>query len=258
MVETPCMAEGDSADRLRLKAVSGPAAGTEIEVRDELLLGRHAPEPGKLEGDLEISREHARIERSDSGDYLVTDLGSRNGTLVNGQTIDEATVLTVGDKIEVGQTTLVVQYSAPPPPEEGELAPRAFAPTRVAEIQPDPAAPPPEPEPEAPAEEPEEPEEPAEPEPPAAEPEPPAAEPAPTAVEPVPPEPEPAPPPTEPEAPAAEPEEEPAPPPAEPEVEPVGPLSLHVDPESREARLELGGDSEPIVLRWEDGRWQVS
>jgi FHA domain-containing protein len=221
------MTEERPTDRLRLKAVAGPAAGAEIEVRDELLLGRHAPEPGRLEGDPEISREHARIERRDSGDYFVTDLGSRNGTLVNGRDIKEPTVLSVGDKIEVGQTTLVVQYTAPPPPPaDDQIAPPGFAPTKIAPVQPEPG--PPEPEPA----------------PPEPEPEPPEPEPEPPEPEPEPPEPEPAPP-------------EPA---AAPVPEPLGRLSVHVevDPESREARLELGDDSEPILLRWEDGRWQIA
>lgn len=110
------MNEPGAPERLRLKVTGGNAAGSEIEVHDELLLGRHAPPPGQLGDDIEISREHARIRRADDADYVLEDLGSKNGTLLNGREISGPEELTVGDTIELGQTTLVVQYSAPPPP----------------------------------------------------------------------------------------------------------------------------------------------
>jgi V8-like Glu-specific endopeptidase len=50
--------------------------------------------------DLDASGRHAEI-RSSSDGYTVVDVGSRNGTLINGQTIQEA-VLKPGDEIEFG------------------------------------------------------------------------------------------------------------------------------------------------------------
>ena len=59
--------------------------------------------------DIAVSRRHT-IVRWDRGRFLVRDLGSGNGTLVNGQRIDEQ-VLQDGDQIEIGHT--VVHFLAP-------------------------------------------------------------------------------------------------------------------------------------------------
>jgi serine/threonine-protein kinase len=99
---------------LRLKVTAGGALGTEIQVRDEFLIGRHAPGAGTLGDDIEISRRHARISRTPDGQYVIEDLGSTNGTSVNGRRISAAEPLAVGDVIEVGATTLVVQVTMPP------------------------------------------------------------------------------------------------------------------------------------------------
>lgn len=60
---------------------------------------------------LQASREHAAI--SVSGDVAsITDLGSRNGTFVNGRRINGATPILVGDKIAIGGLELVLFESA--------------------------------------------------------------------------------------------------------------------------------------------------
>ena len=59
--------------------------------------------------DINVSRKHAVIERRDTGEWRVTDLGSTNGTTVNGRRITQA-VLKDGDRALVGNTTLVVHY----------------------------------------------------------------------------------------------------------------------------------------------------
>jgi pSer/pThr/pTyr-binding forkhead associated (FHA) protein len=150
---------------LRLKVTAGSAAGTEISVDDELLIGRNAEGEGNLGEDIEISRRHALISRADHGGWTIEDLGSRNGTMVNGHRLQRPQELGVGDTIEVGGTTLVVQITAPAtPPDPGGLpglegiaptvigrvsplpgaAPDPVAPTESAEPEPpEPAAPPP-------------------------------------------------------------------------------------------------------------------
>jgi hypothetical protein len=93
----------------------GPAAGSVMTVTDdELLIGRQAPGPGKLGNDIEISRRHARVMRESNGQFLIEDLGSTNGTYVNGERILGAQVLKAGDVVEMGDTKLTVEALAPP------------------------------------------------------------------------------------------------------------------------------------------------
>ena len=96
--------------RLRLRVTAGNAQGTEIQVADEFLIGREAPDEGKLGQDAEISRQHARITHT-GDEYVIEDLGSTNGTFLNGRKISRPEVLSAGDRIQVGATTLVVQVS---------------------------------------------------------------------------------------------------------------------------------------------------
>jgi hypothetical protein len=93
----------------KLKVESGNAAGKELDVGDELLIGRSAPGDGKLEGDTEISRQHARIARGPGGGLTIEDLNSTNGTYVNGSRITGAQPLGHGDVVKVGITTLRVE-----------------------------------------------------------------------------------------------------------------------------------------------------
>ena len=74
--------------------------------REEVILGR-ALEADVRVNDLKVSREHARINivinpLDNTKKYIITDLHSRNGTLINGQKIVQE-VLRNGDKIKVGE-----------------------------------------------------------------------------------------------------------------------------------------------------------
>lgn len=87
----------------RLRFASGPRKGEDFRLEGrEVLIGRQ-------EGDLilhdeEASRRHARIIPDGAG-YAIEDLGSRNGTTVNGQPVTRAR-LTDSDEIEIGSTIL--------------------------------------------------------------------------------------------------------------------------------------------------------
>jgi pSer/pThr/pTyr-binding forkhead associated (FHA) protein len=70
-----------------------------------ILVGR-APSADLRLGDPRISRLHARIEMRNDGVY-VEDLGSRNGTLVDGSAISEPRRLEVDDELTVGPAALV-------------------------------------------------------------------------------------------------------------------------------------------------------
>ena len=69
-------------------------------------IGR-APECELVIKDSKASRRHARLHSRD-GVLLLTDLGSTNGTRVNGNRITEM-VLGEGDRIQIGETSLVVE-----------------------------------------------------------------------------------------------------------------------------------------------------
>jgi pSer/pThr/pTyr-binding forkhead associated (FHA) protein len=92
-----------------LEVVAGKAVGSSLVVADELVIGRHAEGKASLGGDDEISRDHARLTLDTRGVCAIEDLGSTNGTYVNGLKISSSQTLLVGDTVEVGATTLVVR-----------------------------------------------------------------------------------------------------------------------------------------------------
>ena len=119
-----------------LNVVAGNAAGSAIPLEQELVIGRSTPGLGSLGGDSEISRVHARVYHDASGQLIVEDLGSTNGTFVNGNRISSPTPLRGGDQVRVGQTTLGVEGGAA----EGATAVGHAIPPVVAPIPPPAAA----------------------------------------------------------------------------------------------------------------------
>ena len=93
-----------------LLLVTGPSAGKRFELQAELTLGRSPSCEIPLE-DQRVSRRHAKLEWVD-GQARVQDLGSRNGTLVNGERIDVPVVLLPGDRVQVGDTTVLYEPSS--------------------------------------------------------------------------------------------------------------------------------------------------
>src|SRR5579862_7679232 len=58
----------------------------------------------------ELSREHLAIERQ-GNQWLVRDLGSTNGSKVNGERITQPRILRSGDRITAGQLTMIYRES---------------------------------------------------------------------------------------------------------------------------------------------------
>ena len=94
----------------RLRVKSGPLAGQTIDVEDEVVIGRE--DTDLTIDDEELSRRHAVVRRHASR-LQVEDLGSTNGTYVDGTRIEEPTVLGGGAEIRLGITTLVVEGVLP-------------------------------------------------------------------------------------------------------------------------------------------------
>ncbi len=77
---------------------------------DEVTLGREEG-IGVSIRDPEVSRQHARIGWQ-AGTYYIEDLGSTNGTFLNGAPVTGRQLLRSGDTIGMGQTLLVFQEQA--------------------------------------------------------------------------------------------------------------------------------------------------
>lgn len=79
--------------------------GTRVQIAlDPITIGRH-PDCDVVLDDQEVSRQHAEVRRDD-GEFLLVDLGSLNGTKVNGAGVKAPRPLEDGDVITIGAHTL--------------------------------------------------------------------------------------------------------------------------------------------------------
>lgn len=109
--EPTMMAPGRPAASLVIR--QGPQAGMSFPmVGNQVILGREEGMDIVLQ-DPEASRRHTRISWQ-AGHFIVEDLGSTNGTFVNGVQITSPKILSPGDSIGIGQTALVFQGAEGP------------------------------------------------------------------------------------------------------------------------------------------------
>jgi len=89
---------------------SGPTPGVTFPLEgDQLIIGRDSSN-GVAINDAEISRKHSRLSFQ-GGKYVLEDLGSTNGTFVNGQRLAGPVVLKPGDVVSLGEQ-IVLMYDA--------------------------------------------------------------------------------------------------------------------------------------------------
>jgi diguanylate cyclase (GGDEF)-like protein len=91
---------GAVRNRPRLIVVAGPNVGAMHRVTDGTVVGREGAAAVQIDSP-EVSRRHARIYVAEAG-FFVEDLGSRNGTFLNGQPVERPMPLTDGDKLGFG------------------------------------------------------------------------------------------------------------------------------------------------------------
>lgn len=106
----PAPPTDDEPPMWALRVEDGPAAGELLDLpAGRAVIGRAGEDGVAIDlGDSAVSRRHAELTAGDA--LTVRDLGSRNGTWLNGSEVGaEAVTVERGDRIEVGYTVLVVQ-----------------------------------------------------------------------------------------------------------------------------------------------------
>jgi sigma-B regulation protein RsbU (phosphoserine phosphatase) len=107
-----------------LVTVKGPNSGQRFALdRDGTLIGRQPDAAVYLES-LAVSRHHARVLWQDGG-WVVEDVGSSNGTFVNGRRVNGRMPLTAQDALQIGPYVLHLQEDDPTPAPEAEPVVRA-------------------------------------------------------------------------------------------------------------------------------------
>lgn len=96
---------------LALKVIEGPRElrGTKVPIDGPVVIGR-SPGADIVIADDFISSQHARIVPSGEG-AILEDLGSTNGTVLNGTVIGGPAMLSPGDEIDLGSVALKVEKS---------------------------------------------------------------------------------------------------------------------------------------------------
>jgi len=100
----------------RLVILDGPGRGRKYKIAERAIIGRSSTCDVIID-DGEVSRRHAEIVASPSGDFTIADLGSRNGTAVNGVPVDEG-ALRIGDKIQLSEHVVLVLAKYDPTEQE--------------------------------------------------------------------------------------------------------------------------------------------
>lgn len=117
------------APQVQAFQLTRPGIGTRTvcpAVGEVVVLGRHLDCHVRLDG-RKVSRRHVQLTRQAPAQYLVEDLGSHNGTFVNGQRVQSA-VVRPGDVVMIGEWAGRVQYvkSADPAAHAAHTAPHTL------------------------------------------------------------------------------------------------------------------------------------
>lgn len=92
----------------RLTVTEGPLVGTSLPLRESgTLIGRN-PEAALVLDDDYASGRHVRISRAEDG-WVAEDLGSTNGTYLDGRRLTTPAPVTVGSQLRIGKTVVELQ-----------------------------------------------------------------------------------------------------------------------------------------------------
>jgi len=111
---------------------SGPNSGKVYPLEGpEIIVGRDAGNAVTI-NDAEVSRKHAKLSLHGSA-YTIQDLGSTNGTFINGQRITSTQVLNPGDTVSFGENIVLIYEASHDP--NATLISSAQAPKTVTPIR---------------------------------------------------------------------------------------------------------------------------
>ncbi len=117
-IETdPSLSPGTLVVATEMDRTRGPGAavvlpdGRRVELGDRPLAMGRLPDCDVVLADPNVSRRHVEVRPAGDGTYLLADLGSTNGTRVNGIRVQGTQPLQPGDQITVGATTLQFEAS---------------------------------------------------------------------------------------------------------------------------------------------------
>ncbi len=127
----------DSEPLPYLLITTGPGRGQTFELRGEVQVGRSRTNSVVLT-DGKVSRDHARLDPV-RDTFILTDLGSANGTFVNGVRITQPVRLRDGDLLQIGDTQLVFHTQLSPHPLQANHAADYHPPSPIPAIAPSPA-----------------------------------------------------------------------------------------------------------------------
>jgi hypothetical protein len=134
----PAYGSPGGAATWQLVVMQGADSGQLFALREQAQLGRSSDNDIRLNDD-QVSRHHALIQRQAAA-YVVSDLGSRNGTYLNGVRLSQPAYLHDGDAIQLGNTMLQARVQQQAPARPPATTPPAYT---VPAPAPPPAAPPP-------------------------------------------------------------------------------------------------------------------
>ncbi|MDO5287436.1 MAG: FHA domain-containing protein [Actinomycetia bacterium] len=99
-------AERPAQPEPRILAIqTGSQAGARLALVEHFRIGRSADCALILDDDY-VSGDHAEMQHRANGDWVLTDLGSTNGSFVNGVRVTTPTVVTPADDIRIGRTQM--------------------------------------------------------------------------------------------------------------------------------------------------------
>ena len=114
----PSVSHPASGPRLILKGLAGEI--TEHPLGDSNVLGRSTTATVRL-ADREVSRKHSQIDL-EGNKFVLRDLGSSNGTFLNGTRISGPSTLEDGDEVVIGTTKMQFRITrGPPRPKNAEI-----------------------------------------------------------------------------------------------------------------------------------------